>query len=156
LQFIRFNPDGSVFVDPVICRPETRQELNRRLMMFFTGITRKASDVLSRQRANTDEKRDALRKLCTIAHQLREVITTGHDLNAFGTLLHETWQTKKSLEDSITNAQVDSYYERALRAGALGGKLLGAGNGGFLLFYCEPHLQGRVREELSDLSEIRF
>lgn len=156
LQFIQFNPDGTVFVDPVICRPETRQELNRRLLMFFTGMTRKASEVLSRQSANADSKRAALRKLCLAAQQLREILTTGHDLNAFGALLDEAWRTKKTLEPTISNPQIDSYYERALKAGALGGKLLGAGNGGFLLFYCEPHFQSRVREELGELTEVSF
>ena len=156
LQFIQFNPDGTVFVDPVICRPGTKDELSRRLMMFFTGMTRKASDVLTRQRAGTEQKRGALRKLCSIAHQMREILTTGHDLNAFGRLLHQAWETKKTVEATISNPQVDDYYERGLQAGALGGKLLGAGNGGFLLFYCEPHLQSRVREELRELTELEF
>jgi D-glycero-alpha-D-manno-heptose-7-phosphate kinase len=156
LQFIQFNPDGTVFVDPVICQPGTRAELNRRLMMFFTGMTRKASDVLTRQREGTQHKRAALRELCSIAHQMRDILTVGHDLNAFGRLLHEAWETKKTVEATISNPQVNDYYERGLRAGALGGKLLGAGNGGFLLFYCEPHLQSRVRKELLELAEVAF
>jgi D-glycero-alpha-D-manno-heptose-7-phosphate kinase len=156
LQFIQFNPDGTVFVDPVICRPGTKDELNRRLIMFFTGITRKASDVLTLQRAGTGQKRDALRELCSLAHKMREILTSGHDLNAFGRLLHEAWHAKKAVETTITNSQVDEYYERGLQAGALGGKLLGAGNGGFLLFFCEPHLQNRVRRELQELTEVEF
>jgi len=77
-------------------------------------------------------------------------------LNAFGELLHEAWEIKKSLESSISNAEIDDLYERGLRAGALGGKLLGAGEGGFLLFFCEPHLQDRLRRELSELPELPF
>jgi D-glycero-alpha-D-manno-heptose-7-phosphate kinase len=156
LQFIQFNPDGSVFVNPVPCTTETRQELNRHLLMFFTGSMRDAREVLSKQRANTSQKLDVLRRMCEIAQRLREVLTEGRDLNVFGQLLHEGWEAKKSLESSISNVQIDEYYERGLRAGALGGKLLGAGAGGFLLFFCQPHKQKELREELSDLRELTF
>ena len=77
-------------------------------------------------------------------------------MNAFGELLHKAWEIKKSLESTISNPRIDDYYERALRAGALGGKLLGAGGDGFLLFFCEPHLQDRLRRELTDLMEMPF
>lgn len=156
MQLIQFNPDGSVFVDPVICHPHTRGELNRRLMMFFTGMTRSAQEVLSKQRALTEEKRPVLRKMCGIARDLREILTSGKDLNEFGRLLHHGWEAKRSLESSISNSRIDEYYDRALTAGALGGKVLGAGGGGFLLFFCEPHLQSRVRAELSELVEVAF
>jgi D-glycero-alpha-D-manno-heptose-7-phosphate kinase len=156
LQFIQFNPDGRVFVDPVVCTAETRRELNRRLLAFFTGYTRDARDVLSQQQASTREKMDTLRRMCEIARELRETLTSGRDLNVFGTLLHEAWQLKRSLTAGISNGKIDEYYERGYRAGALGGKLLGAGGGGFLLFFCEPHNQTRLREELSELRELRF
>jgi D-glycero-alpha-D-manno-heptose-7-phosphate kinase len=91
-----------------------------------------------------------------IARQLRDVLTLGHDLNEFGRLLNEAWQLKKSLEKSISNGTINGYYEKACTAGALGGKLLGAGSGGFLLFFCEPHLQGRVRSALSELEQVPF
>jgi D-glycero-alpha-D-manno-heptose-7-phosphate kinase len=156
LQFIQFQPDGNVFVDPVVCSPETRRELNRRLMLFYTGITRNARDVLTKQRANTQQKIPVLRKLCEIAHQLRDILTNGVDLNQFGHLLHCAWQAKKCLEPSIHNSTIDGYYDRGLAAGALGGKLLGAGMGGFILFFCEPHLQNRLRDALSDIEEVPF
>ena len=155
-QFIQFNPDGTVFTNPVACAAETRRELNRHLVMFFTGETRDASSVLTKQRANTSGKLPVLRKMCEIAQQLCEVVTDGRDLNAFGRLLHEGWEAKRSLESSISNPKIDEYYERGLRAGALGGKLLGAGGGGFLLFFCEPCQQKHLREELSDLRELPF
>src|SRR5437667_67096 len=120
LQLIRFQPDGSVFVDPVICRSETKMELNRRLIMFYTGRTRSAGEVLTRQRGN-GRQADPLRKMCEIAYQLRDVLTMGRDLNAFGELLHKAWEIKKSLESTISNPRIDDYYERALRAGAVGG-----------------------------------
>ncbi len=156
LQLIQFMPDGKVFVDPVICRAETMHELNRRLMLFFIGGARNARDVLSKQRANTDEKMPALRRLRELAFELRDILTLGRDLNAFGHGLHQAWEAKKCLETSIHNTAIDDYYARALEAGALGGKLLGAGGGGFLLFFCEPHLQERVRRALTPLPEIRF
>ncbi len=156
LQFIQFNPDGSVFVNPVACTAETRSELNRHLVTFFTGGMRDAREVLSKQQAGTSQRLPVLRKMCEIARQLRAVLTDGHDLRPFGRLLHEGWEAKKSLEDSISNSKIDEYYERGLRAGALGGKLLGAGGGGFLLFFCEPEKQQALRAELSELRELTF
>jgi D-glycero-alpha-D-manno-heptose-7-phosphate kinase len=156
MQFIQFLPDGQVFVDPVICAKGTWRELNRRLVLFFTGQTRMASEVLTKQSANCNSRRPALRQLCQIARDLRDILTRGQDLNQFGHLLHQAWETKKSLEKSITNPKIDDYYSRAMKSGALGGKLLGAGNGGFLLFFCEPHLQDRLRTGLSDLIEVPF
>lgn len=156
LQMIQFNPDGTVFVDPVVCTVETRQELNRRLLLFYTGLQRNASEVLTKQKAATAAKLAVLREMCGIARELREVLTTGRDLNVFGKLLHQAWQAKKSLESSISNPLIDDMYERGLRAGALGGKLLGAGAGGFLLFFCEPHQQSRLREELAPMKEVHF
>ncbi|HEX3313370.1 MAG TPA: galactokinase [Gemmataceae bacterium] len=155
-QFIQFFPDGRVSVDPVVCSRETRRELGRRLLLFFTGFTRDTRDILTRQKAGTADKRPALRQLCGIAREMRDVLTQGHDLNEFGRLLHNAWEVKKSVEGSISNSAIDGWYERGRSAGALGGKLLGAGAGGFLLFYCEPHLQIELREALSDLAEVPF
>jgi D-glycero-alpha-D-manno-heptose-7-phosphate kinase len=156
IQFIQFLPDGNVLVDPVICPGATKRELNRRLMLFFTGWTRQARNVLTRQKANTEVNMDALRHLCDIARRMREVLTAGRDLNVFGHLLQEAWRAKKSLEQTITNPHIDQWYEAGLEAGALGGKLLGAGGGGFLLFFCEPHKQDRLRAALPGLTEVPF
>jgi D-glycero-alpha-D-manno-heptose-7-phosphate kinase len=156
LQFIQFFPDGRVCVDPVLCGTQTRRELGRRLLLFYTGLTRNARDVLVKQKASTAERRPALRELCRIAFRLRDILTGGHDLNEFGRLLDRTWEVKKSLETCISSPEIDGYYERGLRAGALGGKLLGAGSGGFLLFYCEPHLQECLRQALPELKPVPF
>jgi D-glycero-alpha-D-manno-heptose-7-phosphate kinase len=156
MRFIQFQPDGKVFVDPVLCRRGTWEELNRRMMLFFTGMTRNAGDILGKQKANAEATRPALRKLRQLAFDLRDILTLGNDLNEFGRLLHKAWEIKKSLESSISNSSIDDYYDRGIRAGALGGKLLGAGSGGFLLFFCEPHVQNRLREALSDLIEVPF
>ena len=156
LKFIQFQPDGNVFVDPVPCCRGTWEELNRRLLLFFTGKTRSASQVLRKQTANIEQRRPAIRKLCEIAHEMRDILSTGNDLNQFGRLLHVAWETKKTLESSISNNGIDQVYERGMAAGAVGGKLLGAGDGGFVLFFCEPHLQARLRDALSDLIEVPF
>src|ERR1700682_578313 len=156
LQFIQFLPDGSVYVDPVICSQETRRELNRRLLLFFTGYTREARAVLARQNVHATANRAALRRLCDVARSMRDVLTVGRDLNEFGRLLDEAWQVKKGLESSISNPAIDELYEKGLRGGALGGELLGAGSGGFLLFFCEPHKQAGLRRAMEKVAEVPF
>jgi D-glycero-alpha-D-manno-heptose-7-phosphate kinase len=126
------------------------------LLLFFTGWTRPAREVLMRQRANTESNREALRHLCAIAERMREVLIDGRELSAFGKLLHESWQVKKSCEQTISNGHIDRWYQAGREGGALGGKLLGAGHGGFLLFYCEPHRQQRLRAALAELTEVPF
>jgi D-glycero-alpha-D-manno-heptose-7-phosphate kinase len=149
-------PNGDVFVDPVICSQEIRTELSNRLLLFYTGATRNAKTVLARQTTRAAMNRPNLRELCRIAREMREVLMTGKDLNVFGRLLHEAWILKKGLENTISNPAIDEWYGKALQAGALGGKLLGAGGGGFLLFFCEPHLQGSLKQALSDLEFVPF
>jgi len=156
IQFIQFLPDGNVYVDPVICSTQTKRELNRRLLLFFTGQTRDARSVLSRQNARAASNRLGLRRLCGIAREMRDVLTEGRDLNEFGRLLHEAWIVKKGLETGITNSGIDELYGRGIRAGAVGGKLLGAGGGGFLLFFCEPHKQEALRRAMAGTVEIPF
>ena len=156
IQFIQFMPDGNVYVDPVICATETKRDLNQRLMLFFTGHTREARSVLAHQNARAAANRRGLRRLCGVACDMRKVLTAGHDLNEFGRLLHEAWEVKKGLETSITNPAIDQLYDTGIRAGALGGKLLGAGGGGFLLFFCEPHKQAALRKAMQGTVEIPF
>jgi len=156
LQLIRFLPDGNVFVDPVICPGAVKREFNRRLTLFFAGGARDARQVLANQNAKTNSNLPALRRLCAIACEMRDVLTCGRDLNSFGALLNEAWQVKKTLEETISNDFIEDLYARAMDAGALGGKLLGAGSAGFLLFFCEPHNQDRLRGALSELEEIPF
>ena len=124
-----------MFVDPVPCCRGTWEELNRRLLLFFTGKTRRASKVLEKQQSNTNDRRPSLRRLCEIAHEMRDILSSGSDLNQFGRLLHQAWETKKTVESSISNGEIDQIYNRGIDAGALGGKLLGAGDGGFVLFF---------------------
>jgi D-glycero-alpha-D-manno-heptose-7-phosphate kinase len=156
LQFLQFREDGTVQVEPVLCSKEVYRELDRRLVVFFTGITRSARDVLEKQNRSADANLETLAELCHIARLMRDVVTAGQDLPEFGRLLDVAWRLKKSLEKSITKPAIDTIYQRGLDAGALGGKLLGAGAGGFLLFYCEPEHQEALRAALSELSEVPF
>ena len=154
LQFIRFKPNGTVSVDPVICSPETRTNLQSSMMLFYTGMTRSASGVLSEQKANTESKRDNLREMARLAGEMKSSLEQNKPISHCGKLLHEGWMLKKGLASGVTAPQIDLWYERALSAGAWGGKILGAGGGGFLMVLCPPDRQASVKAELSDLRHI--
>ncbi len=153
VQHIQFNQDETVFVDPVICSIETKKALEEGLMLFYTGTTRPASSILLEQKKNMDEKQALMKKMKEQAAQVRDALTHG-DLEAFGNLLSEGWLLKRQLVGGITSPETDALYEKAIKAGAIGGKLLGAGGGGFLLFYCPPQRQDAVRRAMSGLKEI--
>ena len=121
LQHIMFNDDESVFVDPVICKKGTKSELNNKLMLFYTGITRVSSSILAEQEQKTNTNRDYLDILVELSKELRESLIK-NDLSRFGEILHEGWLNKKKLARRITNAQIDDCYDRARKAGAIGGR----------------------------------
>ncbi len=154
LRQISFNPDETVYVEPVICAPETRAALFSNLMMFFTGWTRPASKILKAQTRGTAGKLDILKRMRDMAPEASAILTSGRNLHEFGDLLHRNWMLKRELAGGITNPVIDAWYEKARGAGALGGKLLGAGGGGFLLFYVEPQNRARVRRAMDGLMEV--
>lgn len=154
-NFIQFNKDESVFVDPVICERETRQKLNNKLLLFYTGIMRVSSSILEDQKASIDDNREILDAMVELSKVMRDAIIK-HDLASIGHFLHESWEYKKRLTTKITNGQIDEYYDNARKAGAVGGKILGAGGGGFILLYCDEARQDNVRKALSDLKEVPF
>ena len=156
LNYIQFNSDESVFVKPVISSREVKDELSNNLMMFYTNITRKASDILTRQTENTKYKKQNLRKMKEIAVDIKVILNEGKRLDKIGNILHQEWLLKKELTSKISNNIIDRYYNKALDAGALGGKVLGAGGGGFILLYVEPQNQQRVRKALGGLKELYF
>ncbi|HLE96629.1 MAG TPA: GHMP kinase [Candidatus Thermoplasmatota archaeon] len=157
LNYIRFNADGSVFVDPIIFNPATRRELEGSLLMFFTGQTRSAGDILTEQKAKTSagEKTRFLDAMRDQAADLRDALRN-NDLTRFGDMLDKAWEMKRELAGGISNPRIDQLYALARKSGALGGKLLGAGGGGFLLFYAPAEKVARVREALADLKEMEF
>lgn len=154
---INFNADGYEVL-PVIISPERKRQLNDNLMMFFTGFTRFSSDV---QKANkvysTEEKRERLKKMYELVDESEAILTNKErDLDDFGRLLDFTWKLKKGTGSAISTGSIDELYEKGMTAGALGGKLLGAGGGGFLVFYVQPEKQDAVKEAMKGLMYIPF
>lgn len=153
---INFNADGYEVL-PLIISPERKKELNNNLMMFFTGFTRFSSDV---QKANKLDKKDKigqLKEMYSLVDDAEKVLTNKNaDLNEFGRLLDHTWKLKRQTGAAVSTDSIDDLYAKGMAAGALGGKLLGAGGGGFLVFYVEPERQKAVREAMSDLMYIPF
>lgn len=156
IKHIRFNSDETVFVDPVICSDVTREQLRDSLLLLYTGRRRSAGDILRPQREKTPDMLDTLRQLRDLAFRTAEVLRGGDDLKELGRILHQGWMLKRQLNVGISDVEIDSLYERARRAGAVGGKLLGAGGGGFLLLYCEEGNRERVRQALPELREVTF
>lgn len=158
LNFITFYPDESVNVEPIILAPELSTKLEENLLMFYTGKTRNASDILQSQKKNvTHEKKkmNALIRMSKLAEETKKSLIES-DLDSFGRILDENWHLKKSLSASISKGEIDIIYEKGKKNGALGGKVLGAGGGGFMLFYCDQAHQDKVRYALGDLQELDF
>ena len=151
LQQIRFNQDDSVFVNPVVCTSSTRQALEQRLVLYYTGITRSASEILARQTRQIPGKRGALQRIVGMAREVHDILCGDRPIDRIGELLHESWEIKRELAAGITTPEVDRIYAAAREAGALGGKLAGAGGGGFLLLWVEPHNHHLVSEALASL-----
>lgn len=155
LNLFSFKPDGGVTVEHQRGRNADLQRIFDSMMMFWTGHQRDASGVLSEQRENTDRKRDRLRRMHQQAHDLHEALDDGRvGVEELGGILDEGWRLKRELASGITNPQIDRWYDAALEAGAEGGKLCGAGGGGFLLFMVPPERQDAVRRTLDELMEL--
>lgn len=152
---INFNADGYE-VNPVIISPERKQQLNKNLMLFFTGFSRFSSDIqVGTQKAMVDKQAQLL-EMYSLVDDAEKVLTTESDLNEFGRLLDYTWRLKRGISSGISTDSIDGLYARGMDAGALGGKLLGAGGGGFLLFYVEEDKQEYVRKAMEDLLYVPF
>ena len=158
LKFIRFKSDESVEVEPLAVSRQKLSELEGNLLLFYTGLTHSAGEILQEQNKNVageDKKFQNLVKMTELAYELREAVVAGK-LDDFGRILNENWLLKRELASQISNDKIGKYYDLAMANGALGGKLLGAGGGGFLLFYCPKEKQKRLRSALSDLWELPF
>ncbi|MBI5396764.1 MAG: GHMP kinase [Verrucomicrobia bacterium] len=156
LKFFQFMTDETVLVDPVVCSAETRQQLHRHLMMFHCSGARSARDILNSQNANAPAKMASWERMTGIAYEMKRALTDNGGVAVIGELLHEAWMLKRSMTSKISNPAIDEWYDRARKAGALGGKLLGAGGGGFLLFFVPPQKQEAVKQGLADLRQIPF
>lgn len=155
LRFFEFCPDGQVKVQKVILDADLRRELNDRFLLFFTGISRKADSVLTEQKSNIKDRMNVLREIRDMAYQAKSDLQAGQ-FDAFGSLLHRSWELKKRMAGQISNGRIDEMYDAARRAGAIGGKITGAGGGGFILL-CAPHEKHQaIRQALNGLQELPF
>lgn len=155
LNRMTFTADG-YDVRPIIMKSERKKDLNNHLMLFFTGFVRFASEIAQDQVKNTKDKLIELHEMKKLVDDGEKILINNCDLNDFGRLLDYTWKLKRSLTTKISNDSIDEIYENAKKSGALGGKLLGAGGGGFMLLYVEPDKQSDVRKVLDNLLEIPF
>jgi D-glycero-alpha-D-manno-heptose-7-phosphate kinase len=159
LRYYEFCPDGFVKVEPIVMKHESYAKLEESLMMFYTGDVRDANQILateSKSLASDSQKIEGTKKLCDLTKELKESFEN-NNIDSLGPVLQKSWEIKKSLANGISNLRIDEYYDKAIKAGAKGGKLLGAGGGGFLLFYVpDAVLQKRVRVALSDLKELKY
>jgi D-glycero-alpha-D-manno-heptose-7-phosphate kinase len=153
---VNFMQNGEVSVRPIIMSSEAMHHFNDHLMLFYTGIKRTAADVADSYVPNIEDKKRQLRIMKDLVEEALSVLGKGGDFNEFGILLHEAWQAKRSLSTQVSNSQVDEMYEAALSAGALGGKITGAGGGGFMLLFVPPECQGKVRESLKSHIHVPF
>lgn len=158
LKYLSFNPDGTVFVDQILCAPATRQRLERSLLLLYTGQTRRAESILeeqSRNSADCDATRVRLRRMAALAGDLRDALNRS-DLDGFGEILHANWADKRGLAGGISNAVLDGWYDCARAHGAIGGKILGAGGGGFLLLYAPEERHPDICAALPALQPVTF
>ncbi len=153
---INFDADGYEVL-PIIISPERKKQLNNHLLMFFTGFTRFSSDVQKANALGKEEKQAQLKEMYSLVDTAQQVLTDkDSDLDKFGLLLDHTWRLKRQAGTAVSTDSINELYEKGIKAGALGGKLLGAGGGGFLIFYVRPELQESVRAALQDLMYIPF
>lgn len=157
-QFIQFNQDETVYTDPIIFSPRTRELLETHLLLMYTGLTRSSNPILSKQTrglATENKKRNIMSQMVMLAHEMRKQLRK-NKINKFGELLHENWLLKKKMAEGISNEKIDYWYKKARQKGAIGGKLLGAGGGGFLLFFAPPEKHDTIVESLPELTPLPF
>lgn len=157
LNLIEFKKNGEVIINHLAMNPCLKKELSANLLLFNTGVSRDAREILSEQnkRSNIDSKKEMLHKMREFAYLSRDALNSSN-LRRFGELLHENWEYKKKMASNLSNPIIDNYYNLAISAGAIGGKICGAGGGGFLLFYVEPEKQDKVKKALAELKELQF
>jgi D-glycero-alpha-D-manno-heptose-7-phosphate kinase len=156
LNKIYFSGDDEIKVEPIAIEKARIKELESHLMLFFTGLSRTASEIAKTQIENTPQKQKELFLMYQMVDEAISILSEKRDILDFGRLLNETWKLKRGLSDKISNSEIDKIYETAMKAGALGGKILGAGGGGFILFFASPEKQPKIKEALKNLLEVNF
>jgi D-glycero-alpha-D-manno-heptose-7-phosphate kinase len=155
LRCFEFGPGQNVRTSSISVSRSALDDLDNMLMLFFTGKTRQASNILSQQKSNIGQKVEVLQQMTRQAHQVRQLIEAG-DIDGLGAQLHQGWEAKRQLASGISSSELDEIYERAMKAGALGGKISGAGGGGFFLLCVPSHKRQAVRQALRELREMPF
>ena len=157
MNFITFNQDESVKVEKVIMNPHVRSQLDENLILVYIGGKHSANDILKTQSSaiSSDEKFNMQKRMVKLAYSLRDALQD-NNLDDFGSILNEGWLLKRSLVKGISNNDIDEIYKKGIQAGALGGKLLGAGGAGFILFYCPKDRQDSFRQEMKGFTETPF
>jgi D-glycero-alpha-D-manno-heptose-7-phosphate kinase len=155
-QRVEFLPDGEIRVTPLTLHPDRLQALNSHLMLFFTGIKRTATTVAQSYVCDIAGVERQLRTMGGMVDEAFQILAGGSDLTAFGKLLHEAWRAKRSLSEHVSNPVVDEIYAAARAAGAIGGKLVGAGGGGFMVLFARPADHDRIHERLGKLVHVPF
>lgn len=156
LNLIKFGGPDHVQVRPIILKPQRLKSLQSHLMLFFTGFTRSASEIAAKQISNIPHRKKELKVMCELVNEALSVLNSKTSILKFGKLLDENWRIKRSLSSKITTPLIDEIYSQALRAGALGGKLLGAGGGGFILIFARPEDQAKIKKKLKKFSYVPF
>lgn len=156
LNHIVFTPDGEIEVHPITISESRKKELNSHLLLVFTGFQRYAKDIEKEKIDNISANKHTLLEMKKYVEQGINILNNNCDINEFGLLLNDTWQKKRTLSDGVTNNPIDQMYEIGRRNGAIGGKLLGAGGGGFMLFFVKPEDRNRVKDVLKDYISIPF
>ncbi|HOK57137.1 MAG TPA: kinase [bacterium] len=151
LNKITFLPDDSFIVEPLILPPGKKEDFEKHLLLYFTGISRYASEIASEQIKNIENKKYELKILHEMVEEGIKILVGNSEIKEFGKLLDEAWRFKRSLSDKVSNPFIDEIYEKAKKAGAIGGKLLGAGGGGFMLLFAPPELHQKIKEEIKGL-----
>jgi D-glycero-alpha-D-manno-heptose-7-phosphate kinase len=153
---ICFRGNDDFKLTPIIMNHNRLEELQNHIMLIFTGFSRFASEIAKSQIKNTHKKKPELTSMCSMVEEALKILTENRDIKDFGRLLHESWKLKRSLTDKISTREIDDIYNTAYRAGAIGGKLLGAGGGGFIILFVEPDKQSRVKKSLKNILHVPF
>ena len=156
LNYIEFKKEGGFFVHPVTIGKRRKEDLEKHLVLVFSGFSRFASEVEKKKLESLAKKQSVLHEMQGMVQEALDVLTGDKDLRLFGEMLDHTWRLKRSLADEVSTSAIDELYERGLRSGAIGGKLLGAGGGGFVLFFCEPEKQAHLLERLNGYLHVPF
>lgn len=155
LNYITFDQAG-IKVEPINISPVRLKDLEDRILLFFVGFVRNASEIVAEQIKNTYDKTAELKEMMALTTQAKEILSSKQNLNEFGILLDKAWQIKRKLSSKITNPYIDEIYQTAIAAGALGGKLLGAGSAGFMIFYANPEKHSAIKKELVNILNVPF